>query len=131
MGGPFWAKKREHAWSVPKGLHEPGDADPLAVAEREFAEEMGSPAPPGPTLELGSKRPSGKTITVFARCGDFDADGIVSNHFEMEWPPRSGKMASFPEVDLAAWVSVDEARQLLVKGQVEFVDRLLTAVSPR
>ncbi|MEZ5230648.1 MAG: NUDIX domain-containing protein [Acidimicrobiales bacterium] len=131
MGGPYWAKKHEHAWSVPKGLHEADEVDALAVAEREFAEEMGSPPPSGPTLDLGSKRASGKTLTIFAREGDFDETSIVSNHFELEWPPRSGQIRSFPEVDRVAWVDDDEARQLLVKGQVEFVDRLLAAVSPR
>ncbi len=131
MGGPFWAKKHEHAWTIPKGLHEPGETDALAVAEREFAEEMGSIPPPGPTIELGSKRANGKTITIFARRADFDATAIVSNQFEIEWPPRSGRMASFPEIDRAAWMNVNEARRLLVKGQVDFVDRLLAAVSPR
>ncbi len=125
MGGPYWAKKHDHAWTVPKGLHEPGETDGLEVAEREFAEEMGSPAPPGPTVPLGSKRASGKTIMVFARNADFDAETIESNHFEMEWPPRSGRLASFPEVDKAAWVDPVEAKQLLVKSQVDFVDRLL------
>ncbi len=131
MGGPFWAKKHDHSWSVPKGLHDQGESDALGVAEREFAEEMGSPAPPGHTLELGSKRAGGKTITIFAREADFDAESISSNSFEMEWPPKSGRMASFPEVDRADWVGTNEARQRLVKGQVEFVDRLLVAVLPR
>lgn len=129
MGGPYWAKKHEHAWTIPKGLHELADADSLAVAEREFAEEMGSAAPPGPTVELGSIRANGKTITIHARRADFDADSIVSNEFEMEWPPRSGTTASFPEVDRASWVTPTEARRFLVKGQVDFVDRLLTAIS--
>ncbi len=124
MGGPYWAKKNEAAWTIPKGLHEPGEADRLAVAEREFGEELGSPPPPGPTVELGSFRSGGKHLHVFARQADFDADSIVSNTFEIEWPPRSGRHQAFPEVDRAAWVSLDDARRLLVKGQVRFVDRL-------
>jgi len=86
MGGPYWAHKNEGAWSIPKGLHEDGEHDHLDVAEREFAEEMGSPAPPGATVELGSVKSGNKRITVFARRGDFDAAAAFSNTFEMEWP---------------------------------------------
>lgn len=129
MGGPFWAKKHDHAWSIPKGLAVPNEVDSLAVAEREFAEEMGSPPPLGPTIELGTRRRSGKAITIFARLGDFDATSIVSNTFEMEWPPRSGRIVSFPEIDRAAWVGSEEARRLLTKGQVEFIDLALVAFS--
>ncbi|CAM5494539.1 hypothetical protein TPAU25S_00667 [Tsukamurella paurometabola] len=85
MGGPFWSRKDRHGWSIPKGLYT--DEEPLAAAEREFAEELGSPAPSGPTVPLGSVRQSsGKTVTVFARQGDFDADHISSNEFDIEWP---------------------------------------------
>ncbi len=107
MGGPYWVKKTDAAWTIPKGLHEPGETDHLAVAEREFAEELGSPAPPGPSMSLGSIRSGAKKIHVFAREGDFDASDIASNTFEIEWPPRSGRRRSFPEVDRAAWVSLD------------------------
>ena len=118
MGGPFWAKKDEGAWSIPKGERDPGE-ESLAVALREFAEEMGRPAPDGPTALLGDFRQSnGKVVTVFARQADFDASEIRSNTFEMEWPPRSGRTASFPEVDRAAWMTLDAARPKLVKGQV-------------
>lgn len=126
MGGPFWANKTEHSWSIPKGLHGEGETDALAVAEREFAEEMGSPAPEGEMIGLGDVKASGKTISVFAREGDFDADAAVSNTFELEWPRGSGNTQTFPEMDRAAWVSVDEARTLLTKGQQPFLGRLVS-----
>jgi predicted NUDIX family NTP pyrophosphohydrolase len=128
MGGPFWARKQEHAWSIPKGEAEPGERD-LDVALREFAEEVGSPAPQIDYLELGTFRySSGKTLTVFA--GDaanfeIEIDDVRSNTFELEWPPRSGRMQLFPEFDTASWVSVARARSLLVAGQVPAVDALL------
>ncbi len=124
MGGPFWARKNEHAWSIPKGIHDEGESDHLAVAEREFAEEMGVPAPAGPSVDLGSVRSGKKLIRVFARQGDFDAVAAVSNTFEMEWPRGSGVMANFPEMDRAEWVSISAAETLLVKGQLPFLDRL-------
>lgn len=125
MGGPFWAKKDDAAWSVPKGEHGPAE-DPLAAARREFTEEMGSPPPDGPLRELGSVRMrGGKTITVFALEGDFDAEHIESNHFTIEWPPKSGRISSFPEIDRAAWFDTDTARRKLVAAQVPFVDRLV------
>lgn len=118
MGGPFWARKQERAWSIPKGESEAGEAD-LEVARREFAEEVGSPAPEGEYLELGTFRSSsGKTLTVFAaEAADFDPVQVVSNEFELEWPPHSGRIARFPELDRARWVDLDEARRLLVGGQ--------------
>ncbi|BDD81705.1 phosphohydrolase [Tsukamurella pulmonis] len=123
MGGPFWARKDAHAWSVPKGLYT--DEEPIAAAEREFAEELGSPAPSGPTVPLGSVRQSGgKTVTVFAREGDFDAASISSNEFELEWPRGSGRMQSFPEIDRAGWFGLEEAAEKLVKAQAPFLDRL-------
>jgi predicted NUDIX family NTP pyrophosphohydrolase len=125
MGGPFWAGKSDHAWSVPKGLHDDGERDHLAVALREFEEEMGSPPPDGKTIDLGSVKSGRKTITVLAREGDFDADAMVSNTFSTEWPPGSGRIEEFPEIDRAAWVDVDAAKTLLTKAQGEFVDRLL------
>jgi len=123
MGGPFWARKDEHAWSIPKGEH--GDAeDPRAVAAREFEEELGSPLPDGPEHYLGETRQSGKSVAAFARRADFDAASATSNTFEMEWPPRSGRMQAFPEVDRAEWFDLATARVKLVKGQVVFLDRL-------
>jgi len=124
MGGPFWARKDEHAWSIPKGEYDDGE-DPHAVAGREFAEELGSPLPDGPEFELGQAKQSGKSVIAFARAADFDASTCVSNTFELEWPPRSGRMQSFPEVDRAEWFDTDTARTKLVKGQLIFRDRLL------
>jgi predicted NUDIX family NTP pyrophosphohydrolase len=126
MGGPFWARKQEHAWSIPKGEAEPGESD-LEVARREFAEELGVAAPDVPYEELGTFRyASGKTVTVFAAgAPEFKLDRIVSNEFELEWPPRSGRRQRFPELDTARWVSIDEARTLLVSGQLAALDALL------
>jgi len=124
MGGPFWARKDEHAWSIPKGEYDDGE-DPRAVAIREFAEELGTALPDGSEFELGEAKQSGKSVIAFAREADFDATSCVSNTFELEWPPRSGRMQSFPEVDRAEWFDTDTARTKLVKGQLVFVDRLL------
>lgn len=128
MGGPFWAAKDEHAWSVPKGLVEEHETDLLAVAEREFAEELGSPAPPGDSVGLGTVRSGRKTVHVFARAGDFDADHVVSNTFTLEWPRGSGRIQAFPEIDRAAWLPVGVARTKLVKAQIPFLDRLAEVV---
>ena len=108
-GGPFWAKKDQGAWSIPKGEYEPGE-DSLAVARREFEEELGSPPPEASFIELGELvQPSSKVITAFAGQGDFDPAKLTSNHFEMEWPPRSGRLRSFPEIDRLAWFDYDTA----------------------
>jgi predicted NUDIX family NTP pyrophosphohydrolase len=124
MGGPFWARKDAGAWSVPKGEHDP-EEDALAAAVREFAEELGSPPPPGTPQELGTVRqPSGKRLTVFALAGDLDADTIVSNTFTLEWPRGSGRVREFPEIDRAAWFGPDDARRAVVRGQLPFLDRL-------
>jgi predicted NUDIX family NTP pyrophosphohydrolase len=124
-GGPFWANKDAGAWSIPKGEYEDGD-DPRACALREFEEELGSALPEGTELvELGSVRQkSGKIITAFAATGDLDPATITSNTFEIEWPPRSGRMQAFPEVDRAAWFSIAEAREKLNSAQAEFLVRL-------
>jgi len=124
MGGPFWARKDEHAWSIPKGEYTDGE-DERAVAAREFAEELGSPLPPGPEVELGRANQSGKSVVIFARQADFDAASCVSNTFELEWPPKSGRLQSFPEVDRAEWFDLPAARLKVVKGQIVFFDRLL------
>jgi predicted NUDIX family NTP pyrophosphohydrolase len=124
MGGPFWAKKDDGAWSIPKGEYEPGE-DPLAVALREFEEELGTAVPASAFVPLGELRTtSSKVLTVWAAEGDLDAGMCVSNTFELEWPPRSGRMQTFPEIDRAAWFSIEVARTKLVKGQVGFLDRL-------
>ena len=128
MGGPFWATKDAHGWTIPKGLVEAADEDLLRAAEREFTEEMGAPPPPGPTVDLGAVRAGRKTNHVFARRADFDATSIESNTFELEWPRGSGRIQTFPEVDRAAWVTLDVAETKLTKGLVGFVDRLRHAL---
>jgi predicted NUDIX family NTP pyrophosphohydrolase len=124
-GGPFWAKKDDGAWSVPKGEYEP-DQDPLEVALLEFEEEIGQPPPDHSGAEwLGEQRqPSGKVVSVWAIEGDVDVSDVRSNTFEMEWPPRSGRTQEFPEVDRASWFDLDQARQKLLRGQLGFLDRV-------
>lgn len=122
-GGPFWSRKDEGAWSIPKGLVEENE-DRLAAARREFAEETGY-RPEGPGLALGSLRqPGGKMVHVWAVEGDWDPDRLISNEFTMEWPRGSGTVQAFPEVDRAAWFTLAEARRRILKGQAEFLDRL-------
>jgi predicted NUDIX family NTP pyrophosphohydrolase len=123
-GGPVWARRDLGAWSVPKGEYG-DDEDPLAAARREFHEELGSPAPEGVARELGEVRlKSGKRIVAWAIEGDLDAAGAHSNTFQLEWPPRSGRIIEVPEVDRAEWFSATEARDRLNPAQVAFVDRL-------
>jgi predicted NUDIX family NTP pyrophosphohydrolase len=124
-GGPFWAKKDDGAWSLPKGEYQP-DEDPLEVALREFREELGSEPPdPGETTFLGElSQPSGKRVLAWAVPGDLDVGTVRSNTFTMEWPPRSGRTGEFPEVDRAAWFDLETARRKLLRGQVGFLDRL-------
>lgn len=123
-GGPFFARRDAGAWSIPKGLYEAGE-EPLACARREFAEELGSPCPDGPALDLGEIRQrNGKRVVAFAVEGDLDAEAITSNTFTIEWPPRSGREQEFPEVDRAAWLRVDAAREKLLAEQVPLLDRL-------
>ena len=125
MGGPFWARKDEGAWSLPKGLVEEGDTDELAAARREFAEEMGTPSPDADYIALGEFRASSKTFVVFAAETDFGPVELASNTFELEWPPRSGILRVFPEVDAAGWFPIEEARTKLSKGQRPILDALL------
>jgi predicted NUDIX family NTP pyrophosphohydrolase len=128
-GGPFWARKDDGAWSIPKGEYEDGE-DALAVAKREFAEELGAAAD-GRFFDLGELRQrSRKLIRAWALEGDFDVAALRSNSFEIEWPPKSGHRQSFPEVDRAAWFTPEEARRKLIAGQRGFIDRLLAQVQP-
>ncbi len=129
MGGPFWQRKDDGAWSIPKGEHE-GDEDALTVARREFEEELGQPAPARGYLDLGSVRQAGgKTVTAWAVEADFDVTTAVSNMFVLEWPKGSGRMEQFPEVDRVAWFDLATARQKLLKGQLPLLDRLAGAVA--
>jgi predicted NUDIX family NTP pyrophosphohydrolase len=126
-GGPFWQRKDLGAWSIPKGEYSEGD-DALVAAKREFEEETGA-RPDGDFLALGELVQGGrKIVTAFALEGDFDPATLRSNTFELEWPPKSGRKASFPEVDRAQWFSPAEARQKILKGQSEFITRLLKAI---
>jgi predicted NUDIX family NTP pyrophosphohydrolase len=126
MGGPFWARKDDGAWSIPKGIVESPDlGDELAAARREFAEEIGTPPPDIPYVPLGEFRTSGKTIVVFAGESEFDPAEVRSNSFTLEWPPRSGRMQSFPEIDDARWFSLEEARRKLTAGQRPVLDALV------
>ena len=128
LGGPFWARRDEGAWSVPKGLVEPGEPDE-AAARREFAEELGLPAPVGAWLDLGeSRQSSGKTVRIWAVEGDVDLEAFAPGTFEMEWPRGSGRIQPFPEIDRAQWFDPTAARPRLVSGQRVFVDRLVAAV---
>jgi predicted NUDIX family NTP pyrophosphohydrolase len=123
-GGPFWARKDLGAWSIPKGELDEGE-DPRACALREFAEETGTQLPSSALDELGStKLKSGKLVVAYAVEGDLDPATVVSNTFELEWPPRSGRTQAFPEIDRAAWFGLDAAREKLNPAQAAFVDRL-------
>ena len=128
MGGPFWARKKDHSWSIPKGEYL-DDENPLTAALREFAEEMGTPAPPADYVELGSfRQPSGKIITAFAAESDFDPEEVVSNTFSLEWPKGSGSVREYPEIDEARWIEEPDARLKLVKGQLPILDALISRV---
>jgi predicted NUDIX family NTP pyrophosphohydrolase len=127
-GGPFWARKDDGAWSIPKGEYTEGE-DPWTVAQREFTEELGKAPPAGPRIDLTAvKQPSGKVITVFAVRGDLDLAGTYSNSFELEWPKGSGKIREFPEIDRADWFPVAQARSKLLKGQRPLLDELVRAL---
>lgn len=128
-GGPFWARRDDGAWSIPKGEYL-ADEDPRSAAEREFAEELGVDPPAGPGIDLGEVRQAGgKRVVAWALPGDLDPDAVRSNTVELEWPPRSGNVASFPEVDRVGWFAPDVARVKLIAAQRAFVDRLETALA--
>lgn len=123
-GGPLFARKDDGYWSIPKGECEPGE-DLVAAAYREFAEELGVPAPAGPLVALGEAAGRGRKVnTIWALAGDLDVTDVRSNLFSMEWPPRSGRQQEFPELDRAGWFDLDTARRKLFAAQVPFVDRL-------
>lgn len=123
MGGPFWARKDEGAWSIPKGEYDPAAEQAWDAARREFQEELGLPVPDGVVTELGVFRvTSGKQLTVFRVAADLDLADAVFGEFELEWPPRSGRLQSFPEIDRVAWTPVTTARTRLVTSQRRLLD---------
>ena len=127
-GGPAWANRDAGAWSIPKGEIDEGETL-LAATRREFTEEVGLAPPEGDLVELGAiRQASGKIVTAWAIEGTVDVTHIVSNRFEMEWPPRSGTISEYPEIDRAEWFDVDAAREKLNPAQVALLDRLLTKV---
>ncbi len=129
-GGPFWVNKHEGAWSIPKGEFDPGSEAPLDAAIREFSEELGHPLPGSNRIPLGEvTQKGGKRIAAWAVEGDIDTDAVVSNTFEIQWPPGSGRLQEFPEVDRAEWVAIDAARRLLNPAQVAFLERLAKALA--
>lgn len=124
MGGPYWARKDDGAWSIPKGELSEGE-DALAGALREYTEELGLAPPDGPVIELGEIRQrAGKQLVAFAVEGDFDPAQLDPGTFEMEWPPRSGRRQAFPEIDRVAWFDLTTAKRKIVQGQAELLDRL-------
>ncbi|WP_320776029.1 NUDIX domain-containing protein [Streptomyces sp. CRN 30] len=124
MGGPFFARRDAGAWTVPKGEYG-SDESPWAAARREFQEELGLPPPGGEAVPLGEVRQAGgKTVTAWAVEGDLDPAAVVPGTFSLEWPPRSGRVQEFPELDRVAWFPLDRARQVIVRAQTAFLDRL-------
>jgi predicted NUDIX family NTP pyrophosphohydrolase len=127
-GGPYWARKDHGHWTIPKGEAEPGE-ELSEVARREFAEETGHDVPQGPLIDLGQiRQKSGKVVLGWAVEGDLDPAAAVSNTYELEWPPRSGRVQSFPEIDRIEWFDLEEARARLKAAQVPFLDRLQAAL---
>ncbi len=130
-GGPFWARKDDGAWSIPKGEYR-SDEDPQAAAYREFEEEVGLAPPPGAAAFLGERRqPGGKRVSVWALQGDLDVTHSTSNTFELEWPPRSGVIGRYPEVDRVEWMDLDRAGRKLLKGQAPFLPVLAAMLTDR
>jgi predicted NUDIX family NTP pyrophosphohydrolase len=124
MGGPFWARKDDGAWSIPKGEIDP-DEDELAAAKREFTEELGLEVPDGDLIELGEiKQSGGKVVTAWALEADLDPERVVAGTFDMEWPPKSGVRATFPELDRVEWLGSAAAAKKIVAGQRELLERL-------
>ena len=128
-GGPVWARRDLGAWSIPKGEHDEHE-DPLEAARREYEEELGSPPPVGEPVELGEiRQKSGKLVRAWGLLGDLDTTTVHSNTFELEWPPRSGTVRSFPEVDRAEWFALPEARRRLIPAQAPLLERLAEALA--
>jgi predicted NUDIX family NTP pyrophosphohydrolase len=130
-GGPFFGRKDLGSWSIPKGARAPTDADLEATARREFLEETGHPVPAGPLLDLGSVRQKGgKIVYAWAAEGDLDPAQATSNMIEIPWPPFTGRVKRFPEIDRVAWFGPEETRQRIKEAQIPFVERLETVLGP-
>jgi predicted NUDIX family NTP pyrophosphohydrolase len=129
-GGPFWRGRDDGAWMIPKGLIEPGEA-PLAAARHEYEEELGARPEGEPALLCTVRQAGGKWVTAFALEGDFDCATLSSNEFTLEYPPKSGRMATFPEVDEARWFTLAEARAKILKSQAPILDALEAALEPK
>ncbi|WP_313406207.1 NUDIX domain-containing protein [Aeromicrobium sp.] len=123
LGGPFWARRHERAWSIPKGVVEAGE-DPADAARREFLEELGVPVPDGPWIDLGQVRQSKKDVRVWAVEADLDPSIVVPGTFDLEWPQGSGTMQAFPELDRVEWFGLPDAAEVIVAAQAEFLGRL-------
>lgn len=132
MGGPFWARRDEGAWSIPKGEFDPLTESAEAAARREFAEEIGVAAPAGPVIDLGETvQPGGKRVRAFAVMASPGLGFVASNEFELEWPRGSGVLRRFPEMDAGRWFDIGEARRKILRGQLPILDRLITALAAR
>lgn len=127
-GGPFWANKDTHAWSIPKGEYDPATEDGETAAVREFGEELGQPVPKGVRQALPPFRAGRKTVSAWLVAGDLDTTEIHSDSFELEWPPRSGRIQVFPEVDRAAWYDLAAAATKLHKGQIPLIELVRAAL---
>ncbi|TDR94811.1 NUDIX domain-containing protein [Enterovirga rhinocerotis] len=128
-GGPFWARRDDGAWTIPKGGIDPGE-EPLAAARREFREETGHEPPLGTAIPLGEAvQPSRKIVTAFALEGDFDPGSLAGDSIIIEWPPRSGRRGAYPEIDRVGWFGLADGRRKLLRGQVVFLDRLAEALA--
>ena len=123
LGGPYWARKHERAWSIPKGVVEDGE-EPVDVARREFTEELGVAVPAGPLVDLGTVRQSRKDVRIWAVEADLDPESVVPGTFAMEWPPRSGRTIEVPELDRVAWFDLETAAAVVVAAQAEHLQRL-------
>ena len=129
-GGPLWARRDAGAWSVPKGEYDEGE-EPLSAARREFQEELGAAPPRGEPLDLGEiRQKSGKVVRAWALAGDLDVGAVLSNTFTLEWPPRSGRLREFPEIDRAEWFDLAQAKERIVPAQAPLLDRLHAALDP-
>lgn len=130
MGGPYWAHRDAGAWSIPKGEYDEAAEDPRDAARREFAEEIGVPAPDGELLDLGTHvQPGGKRVRAYAVTAPLSLAFVASNLFELEWPPGSGRIRAFPEVDRAAWFDLGTARRKVLSGQIPILDAFDRAVT--